>query len=207
MRVGDTIELTNGKGTHCQATLTTIDERKTGYSITGKQDIPRRPYTIHLVIAPTKNMDRMEWLVEKVTEIGIDKITFIRCKTSERPSISLDRLQKLAISAMKQSKQCWLPELVDMVPFKEFLTTVTEEQRFIAHVDKVNPHHLAVLAKPRGKYVIMIGPEGDFTAEEVATAQSTGFAKVSLGSTRLRTETAGLFAVAILNSIQELKDG
>lgn len=200
MRAGDSLELTDGKGTLCQATLTTIDERKTGYTISAKQHIPQRPYSIHLAIAPTKNMDRMEWMVEKITEIGVDKISFVRCKTSERPSISLDRLQKLAISAMKQSKQSWLPELVDMIPFKEFLTSVTEEQRFIAYVDDSNPDHLASVVKPGGKYVLLIGPEGDFTTEELGAALENGFRKVSLGKNRLRTETAGMVGVVMLSA-------
>jgi 16S rRNA (uracil1498-N3)-methyltransferase len=199
MRAGDPLELTDGKGNLCQATLKTIDERKTGFTITGKKHISKRPYSIHLVIAPTKNMDRMEWMVEKITEIGVDKITFVRCKTSERPSISLDRLQKLTISAMKQSKQVWLPELVDMMPFKEFLTTVTEDQRFIAYVDDSNPDHLASVVKPGGNYVLLVGPEGDFTAEELAEALGHGFQKVSLGKNRLRTETAGVVGATVLN--------
>lgn len=199
MRSGDTLELTDGKGSLCKATLTTLDERKTGFVVTGKQSIPKRSFSIHLAIAPAKNIDRMEWMVEKCTEIGIEKITFVRCKTSERPSVPLERLQKLAISAMKQSKQSWLPELVDMILFKDFLGSITEDQRFIAHVDERNPDHLASVVKSGGDYVLLVGPEGDFTSEELTDAVAHGFRKVSLGSNRLRTETAGVYGVVTLS--------
>jgi len=199
LRAGDAIELTDGKGTLCNAALSQPDERKSAFTLSETRRIPPSPYSIHLAIAPTKNIDRMEWLVEKATEIGLAKITFLRCKTSERPSVPLERLQKLAVSAMKQSKQAWLPEVSDMVPFKDFLTTVTEEQRFIAYVDDTNPDQLFAVAKPGGNYMLLIGPEGDFTAEELAQAIAAGFRKVSLGPHRLRTETAGLHGVSALN--------
>jgi 16S rRNA (uracil1498-N3)-methyltransferase len=197
--VGDTFEVTDGLGTLASAELTSDEKRNAGFRIIESHKIPRRPYSIHLAIAPTKNIDRMEWLVEKCTEIGVDKITFVRCKTSERPSVPLERLQKLVLSAMKQSKQAWLPDVRDMVTFKDFLSTVTEEQRFIAYVDNNNPDQLFDVAKPGKNSVLMIGPEGDFNAEELSLALAAGFRKVSLGPNRLRTETAGLFGVSTLN--------
>ncbi len=199
MRVGDKIEITDGKGSFHQAEITSTQNPATAFKIAATRQVPPRPFSIHLAIAPTKNTDRMEWLVEKVTEIGIEKITFIRCKTSERPVVPLERLQKVAISAMKQSKQAWLPEVWDMIDFKEFLPIVTESQKFIAHVDESNPDHLLKLAKPGSDCVLLIGPEGDFTSEELAMALSLGFKKVSLGPNRLRTETAGLVGVVMLN--------
>ncbi|MBL7849024.1 MAG: 16S rRNA (uracil(1498)-N(3))-methyltransferase [Cyclobacteriaceae bacterium] len=199
LRTGDSIELTDGKGALASAILTSTDERKAGFSLKSTQQIPGRSYRVHLAIAPTKNIDRMEWLVEKVIEIGVERITFVRCKTSERPSVPLDRLQKLAISAMKQSKQAWLPEVVDMMPFKDFLLSVKEDHRYIAYVDDSNPDHLFSVANPGGSYVVLIGPEGDFTSEELAMALANGFRKVSLGPNRLRTETAGVYGVTALN--------
>lgn len=199
LRVGDTFELTDGVGTLASAELTSDEKRKAGFRIIESHKIPRRAFSIHLAIAPTKNIDRMEWLVEKCTEIGIDKITFVRCKTSERPSVPLERLQKLVLSAMKQSRQAWLPEVRDMVIFNDFLSTVTEEQRFIAYVDDANPDQLFAVAKPGRDSVLMIGPEGDFTTEELSLAVAAGFLKVSLGPNRLRTETAGLIGVSALN--------
>lgn len=199
LRAGDPIELTDGKGSCCTCELTSNEERAAGFKISRINKIPRRPFFIHLAIAPTKNIDRMEWLVEKCTEIGVDKITFVLCKTSERPSVPVERLQKLAISAMKQSRQAWLPELVDMVDFKNFMEGVSEDQRFIAHVDNSNPDHLVEAVKPKGSSVILVGPEGDFTSGELTLALEQGFQKVSLGPNRLRTETAGVFAVAVMN--------
>ena len=201
--VGDKFELTDGKGTFCQAELTSAESRGAGFKVISTTKVPKRAEYIHLAIAPTKNIDRMEWLVEKVTEIGVEKITFIKCKTSERPSVPFERLQKVAISAMKQSKQAWLPSVVDIIAFKDFLPTVTESQKLIAHVDDSNPDHLAMVAKPGGNQVLLIGPEGDFSPEELSQAQHAGFKKVSLGPNRLRTETAGLVGVVILNQTRK----
>lgn len=201
LRANDVIELTDGKGTSCQAVITNNDERKTGIRITRTTQVAKRSFSLHLAIAPTKNMDRMEWLVEKCTEIGVDRITFIRCQTSDRPTLAVDRLRKLAISAMKQSKQSWLPAVEEMIPFAEFIKHVSEAQRFIAFVDEKNPRHLIREAKPDGDYVVLIGPEGDFTEDELNSAVTNGFVKVSLGPHRLRTETAGVYAVTVLNGL------
>lgn len=141
----------------------------------------------------------MEWLVEKCVEIGIDQITFIYCQHSERKKINMDRLEKVAISAMKQSQQVWLPKLRD-TSFQQIMTS-SESQRFIAHVDATNPFHLSQQATEGGTYLILIGPEGDFSEDELRTAQANGFRKVNLGPNRLRTETAGLLAVTALNLI------
>jgi 16S rRNA (uracil1498-N3)-methyltransferase len=199
LRVGDKIEITDGKGSLHQAEITSIQHQAAAFKIVATRQVPKRPFSIHLAIAPTKNTDRMEWLVEKATEIGIEKISFIRSKTSERPSVPIERLQKVAVSAMKQSRQAWLPEIWDMVDFNAFLPTVIEAQKFIAHVDDSNPDHLMKVTKPGGNYVLLIGPEGDFTTEELDLAISNGFKKVSLGPNRLRTETAGLVGVIMLN--------
>lgn len=199
LRVNDVIELTDGQGTFSQAVVTNNNEHKTGIKVTRSRVVPRRDYFIHLAVAPTKSMPRMEWLVEKCTEIGIDKVSFIRCAHSERPSMAVDRLQKLAIGAMKQSKQAWLPEVNEMLPFKQFISGLSETHRFIAHVDETYPHHLKDLAHPKGNYILVVGPEGDFTPEELSLAEAKGFQKVSLGPNRLRTETAGVYGVTSLN--------
>lgn len=195
LRVNEALELTDGKGTWCEAVLTSVDANKSGFRITKTTKIPKRSFSVHLVIAPTKNADRMEWMVEKCTEVGIEKISFIRCRASERTSMSLDRLQKVTLSAMKQSRQAWLPALEEMLPMADFLAHPVAGQKFIAHVDASNPSHLLNVAKPGGDYVILIGPEGDFSGEELELAISKGFQKVNLGPTRLRTETAGIYAV------------
>jgi 16S rRNA (uracil1498-N3)-methyltransferase len=137
---------------------------------------------------------------KKATEIGIDKISFILCQNSEKKTINLDRIEKIAISAMKQSGQAWLPQLSDIIPFKEILKSEASQQ-FIAFVDETNSDHLKSMAKANGDYLILIGPEGDFREEELSSALLADFKKVSLGKNRLRTETAGLAACQILNLI------
>ena len=197
---GDELDLTNGKGGFFKIRITKADPHKCLFEIVERKNIPKRSYSIHIAIAPTKNADRMEWFVEKAVELGIDKISFMLCKTSERKSINMERVEKIAISAMKQSGQCWLPELTAMRPFKELLTTVCSE-KFIAYVDQSNPHHLKSLAISSQDYLVLIGPEGDFSKEELQSAEKTGFLKVSLGSNRLRTETAGVATCHILNLV------
>jgi len=204
MAIGDRFELTDGKGTLSQVELRSTDSHEASFTVISTTKVPKRPWSIHLAIAPTKNIDRMEWMVEKVVEIGVDKITFVKCAKSGRPTVPLDRLNKLVISAMKQSRQAWLPDVRDMVAFNTFLGSVTESQPFIAHVDSANPDHLITTAKPGGNYVVLVGPEGDFTSEEIFAAIAAGFKKVSLGSNRLRTETAGLYSVAAISDLQHL---
>ncbi len=197
---GDELDLTNGKGSFFKIRITKADPHKCLFEIAERKNILKRSYSIHIAIAPTKNADRMEWFVEKAVELGIDKISFMLCKTSERKSINMERVEKIAISAMKQSGQCWLPELTAMRPFKELLTTVCSE-KFIAYVDQSNPHHLKSLAISSQDYLVLIGPEGDFSKEELVSAEQAGFLKVSLGANRLRTETAGVAACHTLNLV------
>ena len=140
-------------------------------------------------------------MVEKCGEIGIEKITFLLTKKSERKSISLERFGKILVSAMKQSGQFRLPVLGELMPFDKFIPACKEKQKFIGFVNKDNPNHLKACAKPNGDYVVLIGPEGDFTSEEVALANHNGFMTVGLGPHRLRTETAGLTACCLLNLI------
>jgi 16S rRNA (uracil1498-N3)-methyltransferase len=156
---------------------------------------------IHLGIAPTKNTDRMEWFVEKATEIGIDTISLLLCAHSERAAIKTDRLEKIAISAMKQSLKYKLPGIQPMQLLKDFLNAQQAPQKFIAFVDQQNPDHLVKVAKPGIDSIVLIGPEGDFSTKEVELAQSYGYKKIGLGPSRLRTETAGLVSCHILNLI------
>jgi 16S rRNA (uracil1498-N3)-methyltransferase len=197
---GDELSLTDGKGCFYTARITQDDPKKCGFEIIEKKQVAKREYQIHIAIAPTKNADRMEWFVEKATEISIDKISFILCQNSERKTINLDRIEKIAISAMKQSGQAWLPQFSDIVPFKEILKNEAS-QKFIAFVDDQNPDHLKSMAKVNGNYLVLIGPEGDFREEELNLALQSDFKKVSLGKNRLRTETAGLVACQVLNLI------
>jgi 16S rRNA (uracil1498-N3)-methyltransferase len=197
---GDTLHLTDGKGFFYTAKITEAEAKKCSFEIIDKKQSAKRDYKIHIAIAPTKNADRIEWFVEKATEIGIDEISFMLCKNSERKNINLERIEKIVISAMKQSGQAWMPKISTLVPFKEVLKH-NSYQKFIAFVDEKNPNHLKSMVKPNGNYLVLIGPEGDFREEELSLALENNFQKVSLGKNRLRTETAGLVACQILNLI------
>ncbi|MBS1951691.1 MAG: 16S rRNA (uracil(1498)-N(3))-methyltransferase [Cytophagales bacterium] len=200
MRLGEkqTIDLTDGRGLFYVAKITRADPKKCEFEIIEKKQIARRDFQVHIAIAPTKNADRMEWFVEKVTEIGVDQISFMFCKNSERKVINCERIEKVAVSAMKQSQQAWLPKINDMVSFKEIFS-MNADQKFIAYVDASNPRHLQSAAKPEKNYLILVGPEGDFSKDELELALQNGFEKVSLGANRLRTETAALVSCQILN--------
>ncbi len=192
---GDLLDITNGKGGLGKAKITEANSRKCKIQVVDYQEQKRmRNYELHLAVAPTKNAERMEWLVEKCTEIGIDKISFFQADHSERAYLNLQRLEKKAISAMKQSLQSFLPILRNYAHFEELVDQIKTEEKYIAYVDQQNPTHLFDLAKTAGNYCVLIGPEGDFSHAELALALEKGFQKVSLGQTRLRTETAALVA-------------
>jgi 16S rRNA (uracil1498-N3)-methyltransferase len=201
LTVGDTIQLTDGKGCYYEGLLTPNQGKSLTFKVVNKTFSSPLKHSIHIAIAPTKNADRIEWFVEKAVEIGIQKISFILCDNSERRSINLERVEKKAISAMKQSGQYYLPLINELVPLKQFVKSVKEEERFIGFVDEENPHHLMNLAKSNDSYVLLIGPEGDFSKAELELAIENKFKKISLGSTRLRTETAGIAACHILNLV------
>jgi 16S rRNA (uracil1498-N3)-methyltransferase len=197
---GDPIDLTDGKGYFYRAQIVRADPRQCAFTITEKSKQDRKPFGIQIAIAPTKNTDRMEWFVEKAVEVGVDKISLIECRNSERTYLKTGRLVKVAVAAMKQSLKAILPAIEDAIPVEQFIKSATAD-KFIAHVDAANPVLLKDAAQPGRQYVVLIGPEGDFTNDELATATSQGFTKVSLGSSRLRTETAGFAACHILNLI------
>jgi 16S rRNA (uracil1498-N3)-methyltransferase len=192
LKIGDLIFVTDGKGIMAHAAITLVDKNSCEFRIT-QQATSTRSFEINLFVAPTKNSDRMEWLVEKATEIGVSSITMMLCERSERKQISYDRLVKMAIGAMKQSQQSFLPEVYDITAFEEIVGK-NFGQKFIAFVDQTNPDHLKNLVAPGVKYAILIGPEGDFTQAEIDLAIENNWKKVSLGPTRLRTETAALTA-------------
>jgi 16S rRNA (uracil1498-N3)-methyltransferase len=168
-----------------------------------KQEYEKKDFYIHLIIAPTKNMDRMEWMLEKCVEIGIDEISFIQTRYSERKEIKTQRLEKIAIGAMKQSLKAYLPKINEMISWKDFLKKENSENfKMIAHLEEGNRKFIQPFAKPNSKYAVLIGPEGDFSPEEIKQAIEKGFQPVTLGNSRLRTETAGLVACHTLNIIQ-----
>lgn len=202
---GDTLHLTDGKGNFYNARITSEDMSKCSFEIISTIADTVRDFKVRIAISPTKNADRIEWFVEKAVELGVDSITLIDCKHTERTHIKKDRLVKVAISAMKQSVKATLPAIEGLTPFNSFITSVTSEGKFIAYVDAANPVHLKDTAKPEQDSIVLIGPEGDFSADELQLALSHGFKKVSLGSSRLRTETAGMAACHILNLVNDGK--
>ena len=204
LRPGDSVELVNGRGGVYQAEVVQADAKRCQLRITHEQQVPRRPYAVHVAVAPTKNLDRMEWLIEKATEMGVDRISFLRCARSERRELKLERLEKIAVSALKQSGQAWLPQLDEMIDFGAFLPTVEPATTFIAHLADDERTELAQVANGP-TCAILIGPEGDFTPEEIAAARQRGIRPVALGLTRLRTETAALAAAHTVHVVNLLK--
>lgn len=197
---GDQVRLTNGNGKVFDCVILEASPKKTSLKVLTSNEIPEDNFRIHLAIAPTKSPDRMEWMVEKITEIGFHEMTLLETMNSERSFLKTDRLHKKVISACKQSLKYRIPilhptkKLSDLIKSKGF----EDFQKFIAYVDEDHENHLLDVAKPAGKYLILIGPEGDFDPKEIKEAFQAGFQPVSLGNSRLRTETAGLAAVQML---------
>lgn len=201
-QAGDPIMVTDGKGFFYDSVIADPNINRCTFSVREKIPETPRDFFIHIAISPTKNTERIDWFVEKAVEVGVDKITFLDCKNTERPFLKKERLEKIAISAMKQSVKATIPTIENLLSFTQVVSSaVDEEQRFIAYVDHANPHHLKDAATRNGTYVVLIGPEGDFTPLELNAALEKGFKKVSLGTSRLRTETAGFAACHILNLI------
>ena len=201
-KAGDMIRLTDGRGFFYNAVITKADASQCTFEVTTKTAAPRKEYFIHIAISPTKNTERIEWFVEKATELGVDRISLMDCKNTERSFIKTDRLNKVAVSAMKQSIKAVLPRIEDhLLQFSEVIEHCQEEEKCIAYVDSANPLHLKDAVKGDTSYCVLIGPEGDFSSEELKTALEYGFKKVSLGPSRLRTETAGVVACHIFNLI------
>jgi 16S rRNA (uracil1498-N3)-methyltransferase len=199
--VGDSIRVTDGKGNLFQCEIKNISHKRCLLAILDQTSIPNHNHHIHIAFSPTKSSDRTEWFVEKATELGIQMISFIRTQHSERSKVNLDRVRKVSVSAMKQSGQLWLPEFSDIIDFKSILSQQAD-QNFIAHVDSHQPNRLQNVASKNKSYLILIGPEGDFSNDEITAAHNAGFLSVSLGSHVLRTETAGVAACHILNLVQ-----
>lgn len=203
-KTGDAIQFVDGKGNWYEGILESVSKKECYISIQKEiETYNSRGCQIHVAIAPTKNIARFEWFLEKATEIGIDKISPIKCARSERKIIKNQRLNKILISAMKQSLKATLPQLDELKTFKQWLSELTDTtgQRFIAHCIEEEKVHLKEKYKAGQNVLLMIGPEGDFTKEEVTQAIQKGFLPVTLGESRLRTETAGIVGTHILNLI------
>lgn len=203
-KTGDRINITNGKGHFFVAIIEEASPSKCTIRILEKEQQQPLPYYIHLAVAPTKLNDRYEWFLEKATEIGISEITPIYCDHSERTKIKPERYEKILLSAMKQSLKAYLPKLNKAISFKEFITRSQESntEKYIAHCEETQRKLLKDCLQSRKSVTLLIGPEGDFSTDEIALALQNDYTPVSLGNSRLRTETAAIVAchsVAFVN--------
>jgi len=204
LQKGSRVQVVNGTGGFYEAEITDVNQKKCRLSIIKSQlEFGKKDFHLHIAIAPTKNNDRFEWFLEKATEIGIDEITPLITSHSERKTVNPERLEKILVSAMKQSLKAYLPKLNELTSFKELITNNKTDINFIAYCDEIKKTHLKNLATKGNNTLILIGPEGDFSPEEVKLAIENGYQVVSLGESRLRTETAGIVACHIVNLANE----
>lgn len=203
-KTGDILHVTNGKGYLFEGAITDANIKKCRFKINKSILQPEKNYRLHLAVAPTKMNDRFEWFLEKATEIGVDIITPLLCDHSERKVIKHERFEKIIQSAMKQSLQAYLPKLNTLTPFKEFLKKDFEGQTFIAHCEEGEKKSLKDQLNPKGNVLILIGPEGDFSTNEIALALEKKITAVSLGRNRLRTETAAIAATHTTALVNQL---
>lgn len=208
LKEGDEIFLMDGDGSYFRAMITIAATHHCYYEIL--EHMPQQPQWeghFHIAIAPTKMLERMEWLVEKATEVGVDEFSFLNCAFSERRIVKISRLEKIAVSAVKQSHKAWLPKLNDMEAFKTFVTRPISGRKYIAHcyeeIPRVNLFDELQMTSDDKNVTVMIGPEGDFSIEEVKLALENGYLSVDLGKSRLRTETAGLAALMMMQLSQK----
>lgn len=204
LSVGDEVTLTDGKGNFYKAIISVASNKRC--LVTIKETVFQNPLwscRLHIAMAPTKNMDRNEWFAEKATEIGFDELTFLNCRFSERKVIKTERVEKILISAIKQSLKARLPLLNEMVDFNKFVMQEFNGQKFIAHCHEGEKPLLKDVLRKGEDALVLIGPEGDFSEEEVNKATEQGFIPISLGKSRLRTETAALVACHTMNLLNQ----
>ena len=202
---GDTLFITDGKGYFYRAQL--LQANPKSCVVTIEEELPQPKgwnINLHIAFAPTKKLDRMEWFVEKATEIGIDRFTPLNCRFSERKHLNATRLEKIMVSAMKQSQKSRLPQFDEMIKFEEFIKQPFSGQKYIAHCYDSPKEPLTQICKKNTDTLILIGPEGDFSEEEVAKSIEHGFTPISLGESRLRTETAAFVACHTVQLLNQL---
>ena len=204
LKIGDDIFLIDGKGNFYEAVVTLANSKHCLYEIT-QTLVQNKTWKghIHLAIAPTKDISRIEWLVEKATEIGFDEISFLNCQFSERKNLRIDRIERIVISAMKQSRKAWKPIVNNMLSFEDFIQKEVTGQKFICHcyneIEKTDFFSNINNSGLFEEITVLIGPEGDFSINEVHQALQQQYKSTTLGNSRLRTETAGLAAVLMAN--------
>lgn len=209
LKGGDELMLMDGVGNFYRAEVTLAAPHHCLYRILEKMPQPRQwQGSVHLAIAPTKMNDRIEWLAEKATEVGLDELSFLNCQFSERRNLKTERISKIVVSAVKQSHKAFMPVVNELTPFKQFVAAHHEGHRYIAHcyqeVDRVNLFDELCRLNASEDALVMIGPEGDFSIDEVRLAVNAGFVSVDLGKSRLRTETAGLSAVMMMQLAKQI---
>jgi 16S rRNA (uracil1498-N3)-methyltransferase len=206
MKENDPVLLVDGKGKLIEGEIITANPKKCRIKVLSiTEELGKRNFKLHLAVAPTKSSDRIEWLIEKATEIGLDEFTPLLCRYSERKQIQKSRLEKVAVAAMKQSLKAYLPVIDDMVPFEKFISQNFRAKKFIAHCIPGEKPHLFSLIHQQEDILVLIGPEGDFSPDEIRMAKQYDFQEISLGNSRLRTETAAIAAchtVALCNEIR-----
>lgn len=202
LEAGDEVFLMDGVGQFYRAVLTLVTQKRCLYEIT--ETLPQAKAwsgRIHLAIAPTKNIDRIEWIAEKCSEIGWDELSFLHCKFSERKQLRTDRIEKIIVSAVKQSRKPFMPTVNELYDFNQFVSQNRQGRKFICHcydeIEKSDLFHLLNDMDKDDDITILVGPEGDFSIDEVRFALQNGYESVTLGNFRLRTETAGLMAVTM----------
>jgi 16S rRNA (uracil1498-N3)-methyltransferase len=204
LKPGDKVRLTDGIGNFADAVIEDANPKKSTVMLTAVTAEPGKPFRLTIAVAPTKNIARYEWFIEKATEIGIDEIIPLYCDHSERERLRVDRLEKVAVSAMKQSLKAWIPKIHEPVSFSDLMLSKNlPDALFMAWIDENVTLHLKDAYTSGKDVLVLIGPEGDFSKNEVASAKDRGFVAVSLGKSRLRTETAALSACMIVNLLNE----
>lgn len=209
LKEGDELMLMDGKGSFYRAEVTLVSNHHCMYRIVERQ--PQQPQwegRVHLAIAPTKMNDRIEWMAEKATEVGIDELSFLNCQFSERRNLKTERIKKIVVAAVKQSHKAWMPIVNELEPFRQFISRQSSGHRYIAHcyneVPRVNLFDELCRLDASEDALVLVGPEGDFSIDEVRYAVSQGFVSVDLGKSRLRTETAGLSAVMMMQLAKQI---
>jgi len=204
LNINDIIYLIDGNGGFYKAQIVDPNPKKCQVKIVeSKREFGKRNYYLHIAIAPTKNMDRIEWFIEKATEIGVDEITPVLCEHSERKVVKTERLEKIVISAMKQSLKAYKPKINEMIHINDFIDGNFEGVKYIAHCEENEKILLKNAYKRGNNAMILIGPEGDFSNDEIQKAKQSGYTEISLGESRLRTETAGIVACHTINLLNE----
>jgi len=200
LKTGDPLEITDGKGNSARAEITEDNKKKCSCKIIAFHRHARRSESIAIAISPVKNNGRFEWFLEKATEIGVSEIIPLVCERTEKTHPRFDRMQNILVSAMLQSQQSWLPELKKPEAFENLVRSASHSQKFIAHCATEDRIPLKQAIHAGGSRIILVGPEGDFTKPEIDLSIQCHFTAVSLGDTRLRTETAGIVAATLLTS-------